>query len=212
MADKIEKEIRNWSVRAEAPKEDSRTVEGYAALFDTPSDGLDFTEVIDRNAFDGVIARSDVFALLNHDNSRGILGRSKYGKGSLELSIDERGLKYRFDAPKSALGDELIENLKRGEVNESSFCFDVTDEEWQEDGLDDHGYKKFKRTIRKIGNLYDVSPVYSAAYSATTVSLRGKELKEKELEELEKKKKEAELKHKPDESYYKNIENLFTNL
>ena len=212
MADKIEKEIRNWSVRAEAPKEDSRTVEGYAALFDTPSDGLDFTEVIDRNAFDGVIARSDVFALLNHDNSRGILGRSKYGKGSLELSIDERGLKYRFDAPKSALGDELIENLKRGEVNESSFCFDVTDEEWQEDGLDDHGYKKFKRTIRKIGNLYDVSPVYSAAYSATTVSLRGKEMKEKELEELEKKKKEAELKHKPDESYYKNIENLFTNL
>ena len=212
MADKIEKEIRNWSVRAEAPKEDSRTVEGYAALFDTPSAGLDFTEIIDRNAFDGVIARSDVFALLNHDNSRGILARSKYGKGSLELSIDERGLKYRFDAPKSALGDELIENLKRGEVNESSFCFDVTDEEWQEDGLDDHGYKKFKRTIRKIGNLYDVSPVYSAAYSATTVSLRGKEMKEKELEELEKKKKEAELKHKPDESYYKNIENLFTNL
>jgi HK97 family phage prohead protease len=212
MADKIEKEIRNWSVRAEAPKEDSRTVEGYAALFDTPSDGLDFTEIIDRNAFDGVIARSDVFALLNHDNSRGILGRSKYGKGSLELSIDERGLKYRFDAPKSALGDELIENLKRGEVNESSFCFDVTDEEWQEDGLDDHGYKKFKRTIRKIGNLYDVSPVYSAAYSATTVSLRGKELKEKELEELEKKKKEAEKKSKPDESYYKNIENQFTNL
>jgi HK97 family phage prohead protease len=212
MADKIEKEIRNWSVRAEAPKEDSRTVEGYAALFDTPSDGLEFTEVIDRNAFDGVIARSDVFALLNHDNSRGILGRSKYGKGSLELSIDERGLKYRFDAPKSALGDELIENLKRGEVNESSFCFDVTDEEWQEDGLDDHGYKKFKRTILKIGHLYDVSPVYSAAYSATTVSLRGKEMKEKELEELEKKKKEAELKHKPDESYYKNIENLFTNL
>lgn len=212
MADKIEKEIRNWSVRAEAPKEDSRTVEGYAALFDMPSDGLDFTEIIDRNAFDGVIARSDVFALLNHDNSRGILARSKYGKGSLELSIDERGLKYRFDAPKSALGDELIENLKRGEVNESSFCFDVTDEEWQEDGLDDHGYKKFKRIILKIGNLYDVSPVYSAAYSATTVSLRGKELKEKELEELEKKKKEAEKKSKPDESYYKNIENQFTNL
>ena len=212
MADKIEKEIRNWSVRAEAPKEDSRTVEGYAALFDMPSDGLEFTEIIDRNAFDGVIARSDVFALLNHDNSRGILGRSKYGKGSLELSIDERGLKYRFDAPKSTLGDELIENLKRGEVNESSFCFDVTDEEWQEDGLDDHGSKKFKRTILKIGNLYDVSPVYSAAYSATTVSLRGKELKEKELEELEKKKKEAEKKSKPDESYYKNIENQFTNL
>ena len=212
MSDKIEKEIRNWSVRAEAPKEDSRTVEGYAALFDTPSDGLDFTEVIDRNAFDGVIARSDVFALLNHDNSRGILARSKRGKGSLELSVDDRGLKYRFEAPKSALGDELIENLKRGEVNESSFCFDVTDEEWQEDGVDDRGCKKYKRTIHKIGNLYDVSPVYSAAYSATTVSLRGKELKEKELEELEKKKKESEKKSMPDESYYKNIENQFTNL
>ena len=189
MADKVEKEIRNWSVRAEAPKEDSRTVEGYAALFDTPSDGLDFTEVIDRNAFDGVIARSDVFALLNHDNSRGILGRSKKGKGSLELSVDDRGLKYRFEAPKSALGDELIENLKRGEVNESSFCFDVTDEEWQEDGVDDRGCKKYKRTIHKIGNLYDVSPVYSAAYSATSVSLRENSSKKRNLKRANERKR-----------------------
>ena len=119
------KEIRNTSfqVQVTGENEEKRTVEGYALLFDTPSDGLSFTEVIQRGALDGVLAKSDVFALLNHDQRRGILARSQNGQGSLTLSVDSKGLKYRFEAPKTVLGDELIENIRRGEIKESSFCF-----------------------------------------------------------------------------------------
>lgn len=189
------KEIRNtpFQVQVTGEDEEKRTIEGYALLFETPSDGLSFTEVIQRGALDGVLGKSDVFALLNHDQSRGILARSKNGQGSLILSVDDKGLKYRFEAPKTALGDELLENIRRGEIEESSFCFDVEKDTWekQKNG-------SWKRTIEKIGNLYDVAPVYNGAYSKTSVYMRGKEQAEEEL-----RKKEQDI----PESYYENIEN-----
>ena len=188
------REIRNTSfqVQVTGENEEKRTVEGYALLFDTPSDGLSFTEVIKRGALDGVLEKSDVFALLNHDQRRGVLARSKYGKGSLSLSVDDKGLKYRFDAPKTALGDELLENIRRGEIGESSFCFDVEKDTWEKrsDG-------SWKRTIEKFGNIYDTSPVYNGAYSKTSVYMRGKEAAEEELSH-----REQEI----PESYYQNIE------
>lgn len=169
------REIRNIASRVIADEE-KRTVEGYALLFGVSSDGLPFEEVIERGALDGVIEKSDVFALMNHSQSRGILARCNQGNGSLSLSVDSKGLKYRFEAPKTALGDELLENIRRGEINESSFCFDVEKDTWEKksDGT-------WKRTVSKVGNLYDISPVYNAAYSKTSVYMRGKEQAEAEL-------------------------------
>lgn len=176
------KEIRNTTsqVQVTGENEEKRTVEGYALLFDTASDGLSFTEVIHRGALDGVLEKSDVFALMNHDQSRGVLARSKNGKGSLSLIVDDKGLKYRFEAPKTALGDELLENIRRGEIRESSFCFDVEKDVWQKDKDGN-----LKRSIEKIGNLYDVAPVYSGAYSKTSVYMRGKEQAEEEMRDKE---------------------------
>ena len=189
------KEIRNtaFQVQVTGEDEEKRTVEGYALLFGVSSDGLSFEEVIERGALDGVVNKSDVFALMNHSHGRGILARSNKGKGSLSLSIDEKGLKYRFEAPKTALGDELLENIRRGEICESSFCFDVEKDTWEK-----KSNGKWKRTVSKIGNLYDVSPVYNAAYSATSVYMRGKEQVEEELSRQD----EENLKE-----YYSNIEN-----
>lgn len=167
--------------------EDRRTVEGYALLFDTQSDGLPFTEVIERGALDDVIEKSNIFALLDHSMERGILARSKNGQGTLHLEVDERGLKYRFEAPKTALGDELLEYLRRGEISESSFAFTVESETWEIQKDD-----TWKRTIHKFAKLYDVSPVYDAAYSATSVNLRGKEQVEAEMAAAEKRNKELE--------------------
>lgn len=152
---------------------ESRRVSGYAAVFGSSSlplmdwDHGEFEEVIDRNAFDGVIEQSDVFAVLNHDNSRGVLGRSVNGTGSLSLSVDDHGLRYEFDAPRTALGDELLEGLRRGDIAASSFAFSVQDERWEE-----QEDKTYKRTILKIGRLYDVSPVYNPAYPDTSVAQR----------------------------------------
>lgn len=191
------KEIRNtaYTVEVTGETEEKRTVEGYALLFDTPSDGLWFEEVIEPKALDGVLSRSDVFALLNHDMNRGILARSNKGQGSMTLSVDAKGLKYRFEAPKTPLGEELLENLRRGEISQSSFSFDVESDTWEkkDDGT-------WKRTVHQIGNLYDVSPVYNAAYSKTSVYMRGKE----EAEQRENESKTREL-----EEYYKEIEESF---
>ena len=170
------KEIRNFTYEVTGDEE-SRKVEGYALLFDTPSDGLSFEETIERGALDGVLEKSDVFALLNHDASRGILARWNGGPISLDLKVDEKGLRYSFEAPKTTLGDELLEYLRRGEVNASSFAFTVEKDTWEEKN------DKWYRAIHKIGQLYDVSPVYSAAYSKTEVYMRGKEEAEREAQE-----------------------------
>lgn len=188
------KEIRNTSYEVTVDSE-SRTIEGYAMLFDTPSTGLSFIEKIERGALDGVLEKSDVFALMNHSQSRGVLARSNKGKGSLKLSVDAKGLKYSFEAPKTALGDELLENLTRGEVDSSSFAFTVEKDTWER-GKDG----KISRSIQKISELYDVSPVYNAAYSQTSVYKRGMEA----LEEEERREKEDILK-----AYYDNIEKKF---
>ena len=55
----------------------------------------------------------------------------------------------------------------------------------------------YLRTINSINELFDVSPVYKAAYSSTTVNTRGlDELKQKEQKEIDEyyQKLEAKLK------------------
>lgn len=197
------KEIRNVTSRLSLSRaaegaEESRMVEGYALLFGVHSDGLYFDEVIEHGALDGVIERSDVIAVLNHNVERGVLARSRKGEGSLELIVDDKGLLYRFEAPKTALGDELLENLRRGEVCESSFCFSVKRDTWVYNEGD-----RSSRTIHEIDELYDVSPVYNAAYSATSVYTRG-------LDEAKSKAEEDRAKDKALEEHFAFIRKSFS--
>lgn len=198
---KKEKEIRGVSYRATVDKE-SRRVEGYALLFNVDSCPMWGGEMIERiapTALDGVLEKSDVLCLMNHDERRGVLARYRMGEGSLKLEIDEKGLRYSFDAPSTALGDELIESLRRGDISESSFAFTVQDVNWdkKEDGT-------YIRTILKFERLYDVSPVYYPAYEDTSVALRSlNDKKEAEQQELEKRKKEEF------DEYFNNLKNRF---
>lgn len=210
----MEKELRyleNSEIRANA---ESRDVDGYALLFNTTSRNLGgFVERIEPSALDGVIENSDVMAVLNHDNSRGILARSRFGQGSLTLSADEKGLRYTFSAPHTALGDECLEYLRRGDITQSSFAFTVKEDSWekQEDGT-------YIRTIKAFDRLYDVSPVFEPAYFGTEVKCRSfedfkaeeerKEAEAKaEAERLEQEKREAEEAEKKAklEKYYEDL-------
>ena len=207
----MEKELRyidNSEIRA---SQDSREVDGYALLFNVTSRNLGgFVERIEPQAADGVIENSDIMAVLNHDSSRGILARSRFGVGSLILSVDEKGLRYTFDAPKTALDDECLEYLRRGDITQSSFAFTVAEDSWakQEDG-------SYIRTIKKFDRLFDVSPVFEPAYFGTDVKCRSfedfkaeEERKEAEAkaeqERLEQEKREAEEKEKEEKlkEYY----------
>lgn len=151
--------------------QDSRTVEGYAVVFNSQSEDLGFYETINPAAItEDVLKRSDVFCLFNHDQDK-VLARSKYGTGSLQLQLDEQGLKYTFTAPNTDLGDELLEYLRRGDIDSSSFAFTVSTDEGSEvwtTGTDGRQY----REILKIDELHDVSPVWNPAYSSTSVSQR----------------------------------------
>ena len=164
---------------------ESRMVEGYAIVFNTESRDLGgFTETIEPSALEGVLEMSDILCLLNHNEDKGVLARCNKGVGSLELEIDDKGLKYRFEAPHTTLGDELLEGLKRGDISASSFAFVVGEDKWTK-----RGDGTYLRSIGKIKEMFDVSPVYRAAYDSTSVKAdtRGMdEAKAKEKIELEK--------------------------
>ena len=161
--------IEYRSFRIEARESGSRTVSGYGSVFNSQSEDLGFIETIDPNAItEETIKRSDVFATLNHDMDK-ILARCKYGSGSLELKCDDKGLYYRFDAPNTDLGDELLEYLNRGEIDSSSFAFTVKRDEWK-NGDDGKHYRR----ILEIDQIFDISPVFCAAYPEAICQKRNK--------------------------------------
>lgn len=144
--------------------------EGYAIVFDTQSVNLGgFVEICHRGCItQEMVNNSDVFAKLDH-RPEYILARSKNNEGSLKLTVDDKGLKYRFEIPENSKGKQLITHLRRGEINQSSFAFsmepDPKNEKWEFiDGI-------AVRHIYHIAGLYDISPVYTPGYEATTCNL-----------------------------------------
>lgn len=170
----MKQEIRNTNpLQIQA---DTRTVSGYAVVFNSDSENIGFIERIHPGAItEDTINRSDVLCKFNHDDSK-VLARSKKGNGSLKLTVDERGLKYEFSAPKTALGDELLEYLERGDISASSFAFTIPKEDGAEKWEKRNG--TIYRHIFKIERLYDVSPVFNPAYEATSCAKRFQEVSE----------------------------------
>ena len=159
---------------------EGRRVSGYAVVFNSESRDLGgFKEIITPSALEGVIESSDVLCLLNHNEDKGLLARSNKGTGSLTLEIDEKGLRYSFEAPNTTLGDELLEGLRRGDITASSFAFRVGKDNWEkrEDG-------SYLRTIERIERMFDVSPVYVPAYDSTSVEVDKRGLDKMKAEEL----------------------------
>lgn len=167
------KEIRNNEIKETSIN--GRKIEGYSVVFDSLSQDLGgFKEIISRDAItNDTIDNSDILFLYNHDSSRGVLARSKYGNGSLNLKIDEKGLRFSFEVPNSSLGNEVLESIKRGDITACSFAFTV-----EEDEFTRNEDETIVRTIRKIKNLYDSSVVIHPAYEATSVQIDTRGLKE----------------------------------
>ena len=143
---------------------DGRTVEGYAAMFDTPYDMGGFIEQVSRGAFDAALEddQLDVVALFNHDHNQPL---ARTGAG-LDLWVDDEGLKYRFKLGEQSYAKDLAISLRDGLVHQSSFAFRIEDDEWTttEEGRD-------LRTIRSV-RLHDISPVVTPASPTTSASIR----------------------------------------
>lgn len=137
-------------------------IEGYAARFDDETTiGGAFVEKLSRSAFEGTDMTNTV-ALFNHDMNMPL---ARAGNG-LELEVDDKGLKYRFELGEQSYAKDLAENIKRGIVSTSSFGFTVKEDSWEKrDGLN-------VRTLESVDVLFDVSPTTQGAYPTTEVGLR----------------------------------------
>lgn len=147
---------------------EEKRIEGYFSVFDTNYEiapGL--TESVDAHAFDRALSEDDVRALINHDTSL-VLGRTT--AGTLKLRTDDHGLWGSILInPNDQDAMNLYSRVKRGDVSQCSFGFEVRDEnaEFSEDGSEHWTIKDVK--------LYEVSVCTFPAYQATHVSARSAE-------------------------------------
>lgn len=169
-----------------------RTIAGYAAKFDTWSELIMgwFREKIARGAFDSCDL-ADVIMCFNHNNDA-ILARTT--SGTLQLSVDDVGLRFAFDAPNTTLGNDMVELVSRGDISKCSFRFGVAQDEWlyadEQNGLDTD-----ERTILRFSRVIDVSLVVFPAYQDTEASVR--HLEERKTEYLRAQEPPKETNNRP---------------
>lgn len=161
-------QTREWplaELRVVEKTDEPPVIEGHAAVFDLLSVDLGgFRERVRKGAFAKTIAEADIRALWNHDMNF-VLGRTK--SRTLELKEDDRGLWIRAYPPATALVQDLVLTpIRRGDVDQMSFMFDVVRQEW----IENEGEMPVRDLVET--RLYDVSPVTFPAYPQTDVMVR----------------------------------------
>lgn len=170
-ADRTIRQVRSTASAFETRSDDNGMyIEGYFAVFNSNYEIYPgCTESVASCAFDNALG-GDIKALCDHD-TRLVLGRNK--AGTLELRADSHGLWGRITInPNDSDAVNLYERVKRGDVDQCSFGFDIREEEAD---FRDDGSVHF--TIRDVV-LYEVSVVTFPAYSETSVSARKQDVAE----------------------------------
>lgn len=154
-------------VRSSDETADSKIIEGYFAVYESETCLYDNVyEVISKGAFDGCIGK-DIRALWNH-NTKYVLGRTV--AGTLELRLDDKGLYGKILMPNTSYANDLYELIKRGDVNQCSFGFEIIDE--VQEKLQ-NGSCRWR--INEV-ELYEISVVTFPAYEDTAVEARKKQM------------------------------------
>lgn len=161
----------------------------FASFSDTYEIAPGMTESIAKGAFSRTLEGGDIRALVNHDTTL-VLGRTK--AGTLELREDEYGLWGDITInPNDGDAMNLYERVKRGDVDQCSFGFEIVSEETEvrPDG-------SYHWTLTDV-NLFEVSACTFPAYKETNISARTAERDEMKKRELDKWKNEMKevLKH-----------------
>jgi HK97 family phage prohead protease len=157
-------------------------VESRTLLF-TDSQGRNVYEEIAREAVQNYdFSRGDVISAFNH-NFEKILGRTS--ANTLAITKDNTGMRYSIPSlPNTSYGNDLKEQLSRGDVKGSSFVFTIAEggETWTEieGGM--------LRTITQFDEVFEVGPVVFPAYVDTTAakrSLEGRTTNELEIKQIQ---------------------------
>ncbi|MED4359466.1 HK97 family phage prohead protease [Geobacillus stearothermophilus] len=163
-----------------AEQDDEMYIEGYFAVFNRETELFPGAfEEIAPEAFNETLS-NDIRALINHDTSL-VLGRNK--AGTLELKVDSRGLWGRIKInPRDSDAVNLYERVKRGDVDQCSFGFNIIEEETD---FRDDGTVKWR--LKKV-DLHEVSVVTFPAYEDTSVQARMREYEQHKKRQLEQRK------------------------
>ena len=155
---------------------ESRTITGTAIVFNAESEVLDdwgerFREVILPSAATmEFLNRCDIKMNLLHDRDLTV-ARCNQGKGSMRLSVDERGVHFEFEAPKCDLGDRCLEMVRRGDYSGCSFEFYPKDYEVERTkGAD--GKDEVKIIHKEFEFISALTIGMDPAYRQTTVNAR----------------------------------------
>lgn len=179
MANREMRQLRTVGTKFETREDgENLSIEGYFAVFNSIYEIVPgMSESIAPGAFSKTLS-GDIRALINHDTTL-VLGRTK--ANTLQLREDNHGLWGHIDInPNDTDAMNLYERVKRGDVDQCSFGFDILSEEtdFRDDG-------SVHWTIKEA-ELYEVSPCTFPAYEETNISARAKE-----REDLLKRKNEA---------------------
>ena len=157
-------------LRVEASAPGGPRIAGYAALFDSDSEDLGgFVERIAPGAFGEAIKTSDIRSLFNHD-ANFVLGRVR--ADTLVVREDDKGLWMEVTPPDTSWARDLMVSIGRGDISQMSFAFRLAKggDEWKYE-TDGNAI----RTIRRVAEIADVSPVTYPAYPDTSVAVRSRE-------------------------------------
>ena len=149
-----------------------RYISGYAVVFEQYSRSFydEWVEIISRDAFANT-DMSDVVMVVDHSHSAGdVLARSRNGVGTLDISIDEVGVKFRFAVPDTTVGRDIALLIERGDISECSFAFWVKADEWRY-GVGFGDKTMDERRILEVAKLADLSIVMRGAYPTTSVGI-----------------------------------------
>jgi len=165
---------------------DGRTLEGYAAVFDTPTriDSWEgrFDEVIAPGAFKRTLNARKPVLQFDHGND---VRTGSVPIGTIEdIREDEHGLFVRARLFDNAVVEPIRQAIEGGAIDGMSFRFRVVRDEWRDAAgaivkdrdvgglLFDPGDRgPLQRTIREV-QLFEAGPVVFPAYEATTVGVR----------------------------------------
>ena len=202
---KTKKEIRMLPIQ-ELRIDDSLDgkIVGHASVFDSWSETLGgifpFKEIVRKGTFTETIKLDDIRALFNHDPNY-VLGRNV--AGTLELEEDDIGLRVVITPPDTSWANDLIKNLRRGDISQMSIGFIVLEDTWgTQDGID-------IREIKKV-QLFDVSIVTYPAYTQTDVGVRAMESYKAYRSQLDN--AQNEVKRAKDKQRLQNIKTKIKNL
>lgn len=163
---------------------ESRTILVDVALFGVQSEIIcdwyeRFREILEpgcitREMLDGC----DIKMTYCHDRQK-LLARSNNGQGTLRYTVDETGVHAEFEAPKTALGDEMLELVRRGDIAGASFAYSTDEREHstavsysetdEQDGL---GRSILLRHVWRVERVYDFTLAIDPAYQQTSVETR----------------------------------------